>query len=939
MTPLRFLSAASIFFTSFSASGDDELNIANPESHPYVSPEGNREEHVHSDAVVNEARVYDFYQRQADHYMAGEARPKIVPAFPGLDAGVHGHWGKHNQNQHNDGRWNEIDMGPILGHTIRHEKFALSKGIALKLAAGKLSACFDPKSLSYPLVWEGGFTKFDPFRWGSSRNANVDGKVWFTNDSKESAWQKDGQTVPTQYSGYYRHNGRAIFSFDVDENPVLSSPIAKGKQKEKAFGLTLTFPKGFTGGELSLGELPDDLHVAAFLPAREANATIKRSGKFTAIVIPPFENSGSLGIAIGQVSVATVAAATEASETDLSSLTTGGSIQWPQTITTRGTIATDDGLPYVIDTVTIPKDTGFNSVMQITSVGFLPNGTALVATLAGEMWSVSGLNDDLSKIIWKRFAAGLHQPIGIHIDDEGIFVLERGQITRLVDLNHDGEADFYETYANDFDGHSNSHTHSFGLTRDEEGAFYFVNWKDILRTAPDRSTQYYAFGVRNCMGLGSGSGGAILAGPQEGTYTPTSMVIDIHEGEYYGHPGDNPGNKISPPLCFIPRGIDNSTGGFLATTSDRWGPLGKGHTLGFSYGYSTHYLILRDSSTSRHQGATVPLEGDFLSGIMRGAFSPSDGQLYVTGIDGWGDYSVSDGCFQRVRYTGEKLRKPIGFQVHSNGIRVDFSTKLDKKSATSFRNYFVQQWNYEYSPQYGSPEYSISDPESLGHDVVSVCSVQLLESGSSIFVEIPQIEPVMQMHLRMHLKDEDGIAFEADLFPSILELGEAFTNSPDLANPITGKPTSITLRINIPEDAGELVSESGNLIEGERTISLKCSGALQFETKLIEAKAGEPLKLIFENPDIMPHNVVFVTKGNLKKVGDLSFSMLNDPKASEKHYTPEVTEVIAGTHLVQPGGIHTLHFTAPKEPGEHHFVCTFPGHWMTMNGVFRVSAE
>ncbi len=919
------------------ASADEDLNIATPDDHPYVTPDGNREKHQHTEATVNEARVYDFYQRQADHYMMGEARPNLVPAFPGLDAGVHGHWGKHNQNQHNDGRWNDIEMGSILGHTIRHQKFAAGKGVAVNLADGQLSTCFNPQTLSYPMVWEGGFIEFDPFRWGSSRNANVKGDVWYINQSKEMAWTREGQSVPTRYRGYYRHNGRAIFSFEVDGKPILSSPIVKAANNDKAVGFTLTFPLGFSGGELSLGQLPDDLHVSLSSPGRKANAIIKKSGKLTSLVIPKFENSNSLGIAIGQSQAAATAAAKAAATVSLSTLTNGGALQWPDTLTTQGAIATDNSLPYVIDTVTVPEDTGFNSVMQLTSIGFLPDGTALVATLAGEMWAVSGLDEDLSEVTWKRFAAGLHQPIGIHIDDDGIFVLERGQITRLIDINDDGEADFYETYANDFDGHSNSHTHSFGLTRDDDGAFYFVNWKDIQRTASDQSTQYYAFGVRNCMGFGTGAGGAILAGPQEGTYTPTSMVIDVHEGEYYGHPGDNPGAVISPPLCFVPRGIDNSTGGFLATTSDRWGPLGEGHTLGFSYGYSTHYLILRDDTTARSQGATVPLDGDFLSGIMRGAFSPADGQLYVTGIDGWGDYSVSDGCFQRVRYTGEKLRKPIGFQVHSNGIRIDFSTKLDRKSATSFRNYFVQQWNYEYSPQYGSPEYSVSNPESLGHDVINVCSVQLLESGSSIFVEIPQMEPVMQMHLRMHLKDEDGTPFNADLFPSILELGEAFTGHPDLTKPIEGKPTSITLRVNIPKDAGKLVTESGELIEGERTLSLKCSGALQFATKLIEAKAGEPLKLVFENPDIMPHNVVFVTKDNLQKVGDLSFSMLNDPKASEKHYTPNVPEVIAGTFLVQPGGKHTLHFTAPKEPGDHHFVCTFPGHWMTMNGVFRVT--
>ena len=125
-------------------------------------------------------------------------------------------------------------------------------------------------------------------------------------------------------------------------------------------------------------------------------------------------------------------------------------------------------------------------------------------------------------------------------------------------------------------------------------------------------------------------------------------------------------------------------------------------------------------------------------------------------------------------------------------------------------------------------------------------------------------------------------------------------------------------------------------MEGERTIVLKAGNTLQFDTNLIEAKAGEFIKLVFENPDVMPHNVVFCTEGNLKKVGDMSFAMLNDPKAADKHYTPDTPEVIANSHLVFPGGKHILHFQAPEETGDHHFVCTFPGHWQVMQGTLIV---
>ena len=139
---------------------------------------------------------------------------------------------------------------------------------------------------------------------------------------------------------------------------------------------------------------------------------------------------------------------------------------------------------------------------------------------------------------------------------------------------------------------------------------------------------------------------------------------------------------------FCPSGVDNSTGGMLEINSKKWGPF-EGSHIGLSYGSGTHYLILRDATSIRPQGAVVPLEGNFLAGVMRGDFHPQDGQLYVAGLDGWGDYSVRDGCLHRVRYLGGKVRKPKSFKVHSNGIRIDFTTRLDQSNADNLKRYFA----------------------------------------------------------------------------------------------------------------------------------------------------------------------------------------------------------------------------------------------------------
>lgn len=85
--------------------------------------------------------------------------------------------------------------------------------------------------------------------------------------------------------------------------------------------------------------------------------------------------------------------------------------------------------------------------------------------------SASGAN----KLIWKRYASGLHVPFGLHYDKDGLFCLDRGQIYRFHDLNDAGEADYYEFYACDFTDGGKSHTHTFGLHRGGDGSLYFVS--------------------------------------------------------------------------------------------------------------------------------------------------------------------------------------------------------------------------------------------------------------------------------------------------------------------------------------------------------------------------------------------------------------------------------------------------------------------------------
>ncbi len=135
--------------------------------------------------------------------------------------------------------------------------------------------------------------------------------------------------------------------------------------------------------------------------------------------------------------------------------------------------------------------------------------------------------------------------------------------------------------------------------------------------------------------------------------------------------------------------------------------------LHLSFGTGTYFLLLREKVDGQPQGAVVPMPGEFLSGVHRGRFNPRDGQLYVSGMTGWGTYTPLDGCFQRVplhRRAGRSSR--LDFHAHENGVLVRFSRPVDSAIAGNARRHFAQAWNYRYSSGYGSPELSPSIPAS-----------------------------------------------------------------------------------------------------------------------------------------------------------------------------------------------------------------------------------
>jgi putative heme-binding domain-containing protein len=622
-------------------------------------------------------------------------------------------------------------------------------------------------------------------------------------------------------------------------------------------------------------------------------------------------------------------------------LTRGGPAQWPQVLETSGRLATEQGA-YVIDTIEPPTKNPWNALFFFGGHDFLADGSAMLCTMHGDVWHVTGLDADLQRVRWKRFAAGLHHLQGLVVAGDAVYVLGRDQITRLHDLNGDDEADYYECVSQAYETSPAGHDFICGLERDPSGDFYTVSGNQgLLRvSANGERAQVLATGFRNPDGFGLLPDGGITVPCSEGEWTATSMIClvppSVPDGAipHYGYRGPINGQPPQLPLVYLPRGLDNSSGGQIFVNSDRFGPLSR-QLIHFSYGAGTSFLVLRDEVAGQPQGAVVPLPGDFASGPHRGRVHPLDGQLYVSCMGGWGTYTASDGSFERVRYTGQPAQLPLGFHVYQNGVRVTFAQPIDSTLASDIKSHFAQAWNYRYSSAYGSAEYVPSHPGAVGHDRLEITSAHALPDGRSLFLEMPELQPVNQLHLRMRVSG----AAPQELYATVHRLDEPFTDYKGYAprdKIVAAHPLLADLEMlaRPPEP-----NPWHAAIEGARELRVEAGKNLTFVTRSLTVRPGEPIKLVFANPDVVPHNWVLIRPGSLARVGDLVNRLVADPEAARRHYVPQSDDVLAYTDIVPPTQEFVIYFRAPQQPGQYPFLCSFPGHWMVMNGLLSVAAE
>ena len=481
---------------------------------------------------------------------------------------------------------------------------------------------------------------------------------------------------------------------------------------------------------------------------------------------------------------------------DPQSLITGGPANWPEVLKTVGYPGLERGA-YALDTITIPESTPWNTWFRTSALDFFPDGRMVLSTVGGDIWIVSGIDKDLMNLKWKRFASGLYEPFGVKVVDGLIYVTCKDRLTRLHDLNNDGEADFYESFWADTDVSRFFHAFNFDLHTDSAGNFYYAKCGQytsyalpgsVMKISPDgKKSEVYCTGFRTPNGMGILPDNRLTVSDNQGNWIPASKISLVKPGGFYGYVQTHSGGKnwapdggrIDPkkvipprsfdqPLIWMPQNVDNSAGGQLWIDDPRWGPL-SGRLLHTSFGKGWMFYLMLQEFDDVNQAAIIKLPFDFSAGIQRARVNPADGQVYAVGLDGWnggGRPGLRDQGVQRLRYTGKPISMVTDCHVEPDGLRLRFNFPLDPESAADLESYVAEQWNYHWRASYGSDMFSPTTDQP-GKEKLKITKATLSGNGKSVMLTVPGLKPVNQVYLKLDLKGAQGKPFREEIYWTI----------------------------------------------------------------------------------------------------------------------------------------------------------------------------
>ena len=365
----------------------------------------------------------------------------------------------------------------------------------------------------------------------------------------------------------------------------------------------------------------------------------------------------------------------------------------------------------------------------------------------------------------EEIASGLAEPLGLKIVDGIIYVMQKQELTRLVDADNDGQIDRYETVSNRWGVGPNFHEFGFGL-RYRDNKFYATLGTAILNGGlsvkgqdKDRGTiitidpesggvEFIARGVRTPNGIGYGVDEEFFVTDNEGDWLPANKLIHVKEGAFYGSRSVNfegtEGLPVQPAAVLLPR--DEIANSPSEPVTLNVGPY-KNQML---FGDATHGGLKRvflEKINGDYQGVVFRFSQGFEAGVNRVMWD-NQGGLIVGGVGGGGGNWSQTGKLafglERMVYTGAPVFEMLTVRALNDGFEIEFTEPLKEGAGDSKSDYLIQDWYYIPTWEYGG--------DKIEQRELKVDSVEVSSDRKKVRLGIPDLKEDRVVYFR--LKDD-----------------------------------------------------------------------------------------------------------------------------------------------------------------------------------------
>ncbi|MCF2489302.1 PA14 domain-containing protein [Dyadobacter sp. CY347] len=405
---------------------------------------------------------------------------------------------------------------------------------------------------------------------------------------------------------------------------------------------------------------------------------------------------------------------------------------------------------------------------RVGGMDFLADGRMVVSTWdsLGSVYIVDGRKAATpNDIKVKRIAYGLAEPLGLKVVDGEIYIMQKQELTKLVDLNNDELIDEYQTICNGWKVSANFHEFAFGLVY-KDGYFYGTlatainpggastkpqipdRGKAIKISKKDGSFTFVASGLRTPNGIGLGVDDEIFIADNQGDWLPANKIIHLQEGAWYGSRSvdfeGTANRKETPPVMWL-------TQDEIGNSPSQPAKLNVGpYQNQMIHGDVTHGGIKRvfaEKVNGAYQGAVFRFTQGLEAGVNRLAWSP-DGSLYIGGVGStgnWGHAGKLGYGLQKLTFNNKVAFEMLAVRAKSDGVEIEFTEPLKEGIGETASDYEIRQWWFKPTGDYGGPK---MDEESL-----AVKSVKISADRKKAYLQLTGMKSKHMVYIHLNRKN------------------------------------------------------------------------------------------------------------------------------------------------------------------------------------------